>query len=205
MSQRWIRHYWCFDLFWCFTEESQFLGWNHIQVRASPPFRIQQTAKVSMLTETTLKQLDVLSEIVWLMCKPNKRSKRLKANIVGWTPSAVSVNLSFSELQPKQIQILRSGIESRRRYVHRHTHAHTQKCNTHTQKCNTHRFQGQFGVHALLCEWCPGGCGEAERGLSSALLLCLPWWFPDASEWSECYGTLGKQPSSLGLEPAGQD
>lgn len=127
MSQRRIRHYWCFDLSWCFTEESQFLGWNHIQVRASPPFRIQQTAKVSMLTETTLKQLDVLSEIVWLMCKPNKRSERLKANIVGWTPSAVSVNLSFSELQPKQIQILRSGHESRRRYVRRHAHTHTER------------------------------------------------------------------------------
>lgn len=83
-----------------------------------PAFRIHQTAKVSMLMETTLKQLGVLSEILWLMSKPNKRSQRLKANIVARTSSAVSVNLSPSELRPDQTQILTSVHERRHRRVH---------------------------------------------------------------------------------------
>lgn len=62
------------------------------------PCRIHQTAKTSTLTETTLKQLEAFSEIPRLMNKPNKNSKRLKANIVDWAPSAVSANLSLSEL-----------------------------------------------------------------------------------------------------------
>lgn len=140
---------------------------NHIQVPASPPFRIHQTAKVSMLTETTLKQLEVLSEMVWLMSKPNKSSKRLKANIVDWTPSAVSVNLSLSELQPNQIQILRSGHESRRRYAHRHarvcSHAHGNAIHTGFRAslvfmhCSVSDVLGdaerQSGVWALRCSF----------------------------------------------------
>ncbi len=68
-----------------------------------------------------------------LMSKPNKNSKRLKANIVDWTPSAVSVNLSLSELRPNQIQIPRWGHESRHRYAHTLVHAHTHEEMQHTQ------------------------------------------------------------------------
>lgn len=101
---------------------------------AFPPCSIHQTAKASTLTETTLKQLEVLSEMLRLMSKPNKNSKRLKANIVDCTPSVVSVNLSVSELQPNQIQILRWGHESRHRYVHGHTCAcsHARRNAIHT-------------------------------------------------------------------------
>lgn len=67
-----------------------------------PPFSVHQIAKASTLTETTLKQLEDLSEMLRLMNKPNKSSKRLKANIADYTPSSLSVNLSLSELQPNQ-------------------------------------------------------------------------------------------------------
>lgn len=162
---------------------------------------IHQTAKVSILIETTLKQLGVLSEMVWLMSKPNKSSKSLKANIGAWTSSAVSVNLSLSELQPNQIQILRSRHESRHRYVY----GHARVC-SHARGNAMHAgFVGQFGVHVLLLTDVLGDAERQSRAWAPPLLLCLPWWFPDASEWSECYGTLGKQPSSLGLEPGGQN
>lgn len=163
--------------FWCFKEESQFSGLNHIQVPASPPCSIQQTAEASTLTETTLKQLEVLSEMLRLMSKPNKNSKRLKANIVDWTPSAVSVNLSLYELQPNQIEILRWGHKSRHRYVHGHTRARS----TRTRKCNTHRFEAGL---VFLCCSLSDVLGDAERqsrAWAPLLLLCLHWWFPDAS------------------------
>lgn len=37
--------------------------------------------------------------------------------------------------------------------------------------------------------------GDAERqsgAWAPPQLLCLPWWFPDASKWTQCYATLGK-------------
>lgn len=119
---------------------------------------IRRAAKASTLTETTLKQLEVLSQMLRLMSKPNKNSKRLKANIVDWTPSALSVNLSLSELQLNQIKIPRWRHKSRHGYVHGHTCRNA----IHTG------FGAGFGVLVLLSEWCPGGCGEAERGLSSS-------------------------------------
>ena len=102
----------------------------HLGLCVFSALRNHQTAKVSMLTEATLKQLEVLSGMLWLMSKLNKSSKSLKANIVDWTPSSVSENLSISELRPNQIQILRSRHESRRRSAHGHTrvcaHTHTE-------------------------------------------------------------------------------
>lgn len=175
MSQRRIRNDWCFDLFWCFTEESRLSGRNHIQVPASPPCSIHQTAKASTLTETTLKQLEALSEMLQLMSKPNKNSKRLKANIVDWTPSAISVNLSLSELQPNQIQILRWGHESRHGFVQGPAHTHTHGNAIHTG----------FGAGLVfLCCSLSDVLGDAERqsgAWAPPLLLCLRWWFPDAS------------------------
>lgn len=124
-----------------------------------PAFRIHQKAKVSMLIETTLKQLGVLSEMLWLMSKPNKRSKRLKANIVAWTSSAVSVNLSLSELRPDQIQIWDQ-------YMSVDTDMSTDVpvcAHMHAEMRYT-----QVWCSCVALEWCPGGCGEAERGLSSS-------------------------------------
>lgn len=84
-----------------------------------------QLAKASMVTETTLKQLEVLSEILWLMSKPNKNSKRLKANIVDWTPSVVSENLSLSELGPSQTQIPEMRTQEQTQIcAHRRTRTH---------------------------------------------------------------------------------
>lgn len=69
-----------------------------------------------------------------LMRKPNKNSKRLKANIVDYTPPALSVNLSLSEWRPNQIQIPGWGQQSRHSYAHRHTCAcaHANDNATHT-------------------------------------------------------------------------
>lgn len=141
------------------------------------PCSFHQTAKASTLTETTLKQLEVLSEMLRLMSKPNKNSKRLKANIVDWTPSAVSVNLSLSELPPNQIQILKWGHESRHRYAHGHTRARS-----HARGNAIHTGLGAGLV--FLCCSLSDVLGDAERqswAWAPPLLLCLRWWFPDAS------------------------
>lgn len=153
----------------------QFSGLNHIQVLAPPPpppsSSFHQTTETSTLTETTLKQLEVLSEMLRLMTKPNNNSERLKADIVHWTSSAVSVNLSHSELQPNQIQILRWGHNEQ---THTHTHMHTDTL--------VHAHVHRFGS-GLLCCSLSDVLWDAERqsgARAPPLLLCLRWWFPDA-------------------------
>lgn len=132
-----------------------------------PAFRIHQTAKVSMLIETTFKQLGVLSEMLWLMRKPNKRSKRLKANIVAWTSSAVSVNLSLSELKPNQIQILRSVHECRHRYVHGRARVCSQ----------ARRNAIHAGLVLMCCSWVMSW--GMWRGRAGPELLRCSFVYPD--------------------------
>lgn len=176
---------WALLMLWCFTEQSQgflvFFFRTRITCRFQllPHSEFTRLRRFALLTAVTLAQLDILSETLRLMSKPNKSSERLKANILDWTPSALSVNLSLSKPQPNQTQVRGSGHDSGRRYE--------------PWALSTQRVAGP-----LRCEWCP-------RALGSSPLLCLPWWFPDASEWSELCGTLEKQPSSAGLGPAGLD
>lgn len=113
-----------------------------------------------------------------------------------WTPSAVSVNLSLSERPPNQIQTLRWGHKSRRGYAHGHARARARRETQHTR--------GFFSAGLACCscvalsEWCPGGCGEAERGLSSS---AVPLFTLMVSRCSLVIGALrnaGEQPSSGG-------
>lgn len=165
--------------FWCFTEERQFSGWNHIQVPASPPCSIHQTAKASTLTETTLKQLEVLSEMLRLMSKPNKNSKRLKANIVDWTPSAVSVNLSLSELRPNQIQILRWGHKSRHRYALGRTRARS-----HARGNAIHTGSGAIFWCSCVAPWVMSW--GMRRGRAGPELLRCSFVYTDGFQMLAC-------------------
>lgn len=61
--------------------------------------------RLAPLTAATLAQLGILSETVRLMSKPNKSSKRLKANIVDRTQAVLSVNLALSEPGPNQTKV----------------------------------------------------------------------------------------------------
>lgn len=190
---------------WCSTEQSQsvflcifFRGLNHIQVPASPPHsEFTRLLRLAPRTGATLAQLDVLSERVRLMSKPNTSSERLKANIVGRTPSALSVNLSPSEARAKPNTGPRIG--TWQSMCIRATDALASRSHT-TTTCGAASLFMRRSVNDV-----PGDAEKQSGALGSPLLLCLPWWFPDASEWSECCGTLGKQPSSVGLEPAGLD
>lgn len=60
-------------------------------------------SQASTLTHSTLKQLEVLSEMLRLMNKPNTDSRGLDANTVDYIPSSLSVNLAFSEVKPNQM------------------------------------------------------------------------------------------------------
>ena len=158
------------------------------------PRRVQQTAKASTLTETTLKQLEVLSEMLRLMSKPNKNSKRLKANIVDWTPfRCICKSISFwTAAKPNRDPEMRTREQTQ---ICARTRSRARGNAIHTGLVF---FSGP--VLVFLCWSLSDVLGDAERqsgAWAPPLLLCLHWWFPDASQWSERYGTLGGQPSSL--------
>ena len=166
-----------------------------------PHFRsVQQTAKASTLTETTLKQLEVLSEMLRLMSKPNKNSKRLKANIVDLNPfRCICKSISFwTAAKPNRDPEMR-------------TREQTQICARAGSRARGNAIHAGFffffrgpGLVFLCCSLSDvlGDAGRQSGAWAPPLLLCLHWWFPDASQWSERYGTLGwgwreQQPSSL--------
>lgn len=133
----------------------------------SPHSEFTRLLRLAPRTGATLAQLDVLSERVRLMSKPNTSSERLKANIVDRTPSALSVNLSPSEARAKPNTGPRIG--TWRSTCIRATDALASRSHT-TTTCGAASL-----FNAPLREWCPGGCGEAERGsgLSAAPLFTL--------------------------------
>lgn len=131
-----------------------------------PHSKFTRLRRVTPLTAATLAQLDVLSEMVQLMSKPNTSSKRLQANIVNRTQALLSVNLSLSEPEPNQTQVWGFGTWRSTLILASDllaSHSSTQLC----------RAASPFLCRS--CEWCPGGYREAERGsgLSAAPLFTL--------------------------------
>lgn len=121
-------------------------------VPGSPPNAafIRRTAGPETLTGTTPKHLGVLSQMLRLMSKPNKNSKRLKANIVEWSPSP---NLSVPGLRLNQ----------------------TEKDPESRQRCSTHGFWCGFGALASLSGDAPG----MQRGRAGPELLRCSFVYAD--------------------------
>lgn len=137
-----------------------------------PHSKFTRLRRVTPLTAATLAQLDVLSEMVQLMSKPNTSSKRLQANIVDWTQALLSVNLSLSAPEPNQTQVW--GFGTWRSTLILSSDLLASHSSTQLLAEPLHRSC------AALVNDVPGDTEKQSGALDSPLLLCLPWWFPDA-------------------------